>query len=90
MASEASALNVTLILLVGALVLGSVYAGTSREGAKRSGSVIGVPENPVFWTELIEMLAVNAQVDVEWASAQRGPPCRTRCVGCRGGVPAGG
>lgn len=47
MASEASALNVTLIRFVGAFVVGSRYAGISLDGAKRSGSVIGVPEKPV-------------------------------------------
>ena len=47
MASDASALKVTRILFVGAFVVGSRYAGMSREGANRSGSVMGVPEKPV-------------------------------------------
>ena len=31
----------------------------------------GVPENPVFWTEMIEALSTNAQHDLEWAQSQK-------------------
>lgn len=32
----------------------------------------GVPENPIFWTEMIDALGMNAQMDMEWAQSQRG------------------
>lgn len=32
----------------------------------------GLPDNPVFWIEMLEMLAANATVDVEWTQSQRG------------------
>lgn len=32
----------------------------------------GVPENPIFWSEMLEALAVNAQKDPEWTTSQRG------------------
>ncbi|KAK5954550.1 rRNA-binding ribosome biosynthesis protein utp25 [Knufia fluminis] len=32
----------------------------------------GVPENSIFWTEMIDSLGMNAQMDPEWAQAQRG------------------
>jgi len=31
----------------------------------------GVPENPIFWTEMIDALGMNAHMDVEWAQSQR-------------------
>lgn len=32
----------------------------------------GVPENPIFWPEMLDALGMNAQKDLEWASSQRG------------------
>ena len=32
----------------------------------------GLPENPIFWSELIDALSVNAQHDLEWAQSQKG------------------
>lgn len=31
----------------------------------------GVPENPIFWQELVDMLGINALNDLEWAQSQR-------------------
>lgn len=32
----------------------------------------GVPENPIFWTEMVDALGENAQSDLEWAQNQKG------------------
>lgn len=32
----------------------------------------GVPDNPTFWVEMLDMLAANATADVEWTQSQRG------------------
>lgn len=32
----------------------------------------GVPDNPTFWTEMIDSLGMNAAHDLEWAQSQRG------------------
>jgi len=32
----------------------------------------GLPDNALFWTEMIDMLGANAMKDVEWAENQRG------------------
>lgn len=32
----------------------------------------GVPENPLFWPEMMDTLAMNAQKDLEWTQSQRG------------------